>query len=219
MQGARRAGEDPQLRRSACAARCATSSRRTPRSYGDARRSPIVRARGGQGAWTSPQLMPYRAGHRGALREGLGARRPRGTSSIRSELSYKAGDAFLHGGARAQQPAGGLPRLDRPHLLAAQPRPALGARPGRAARRATSAPPPGADLRGRPDRRRRGPVLLATDAGYGFLAPLGDLQTRHSAGKAVLTLSAGRAGRCRRCEVRQRRATSCSPPPPTPAAC
>jgi topoisomerase IV subunit A len=33
--------------------------------------------------------------------------------------------------------------------------------------------------------------LLASDAGYGFVARLGDLQTKNRAGKAVITLSSG----------------------------
>src|SRR5690606_13555341 len=53
------------------------------------------------------------------------------------------------------------------------------------------APPSGATFEGLlmgPDSQR---VLLASDAGYGFVTTLGDLEARNKAGKAVLTLPAG----------------------------
>ena len=52
-------------------------------------------------------------------------------------------------------------------------------------------PPPGASFVGVVIAADEDLVLLASDAGYGFLAPFGELQTRHTAGKVAMTLSKG----------------------------
>jgi topoisomerase-4 subunit A len=105
-------------------------------------------------------------------------------------LSYKGGDRFL--GAvrlRSTQPAVFLDSTGRSYSLPANSLPSARGQGEPLTGRLD--PPAGAQfiavLGEEPDRL----VLLASDAGYGFLAPLAALYAKPRAGKAVLTLPSG----------------------------
>ena len=71
------------------------------------------------------------ADHGGDLREGVDTRR-QGARPRAARAAVPGRRCLPARGARTQQPAGGVPRLDGARLRAAQPQPALGARAGRA---------------------------------------------------------------------------------------
>ena len=116
MRGARRAREDCSVEQGAPEeARCATSSRPTPKTFGDERRSPIVERGGRAKALDETRADAVRAGHRGAVEEGLGTRR-QGSRRRPARLSLQApatSSCRLRAGAAT---SGGVPRLDRAHL-------------------------------------------------------------------------------------------------------
>jgi topoisomerase-4 subunit A len=96
----------------------------------------------------------------------------------------------------AQQPAGGVPRLHRAAPTRCQTHNLPSARGQGEPLTGRINPPSGAGfdglLLGDPGQR----CLLASDAGYGFVTSLGELQAKNRSGKAVLTLPAGaRPGR------------------------
>ena len=101
-----------------------------------------------------------------------------------TSLSYKSGDSFkMAAYGRSNQPVVILDSTGRAYTLPPHTS-ALGARPGRAADRHASIRLP-ARLSRPDDGRATQLYLLASDAGYGFVARLGDLQTKNRAGKAV----------------------------------
>jgi topoisomerase-4 subunit A len=106
------------------------------------------------------------------------------------ELSYRAGDAFGSSArGRSNQPAIFLDSTGRSYTL---PSHALPSARGQGEPLTGSLnPPPGAEFVGVILGADDDLVLLASDSGYGFVARLADLQTKHSAGKAVITLPAG----------------------------
>jgi topoisomerase-4 subunit A len=105
-------------------------------------------------------------------------------------LSYRAGDELLHAArGRSNQLAVFLDSTGRSYALPAH---ALPSARGQGEPLSSSlAPPSGAGFVGVALGDPADWVLLATDAGYGFLAQLGDLQTNHRAGKAAVTVPAG----------------------------
>ncbi|HEX4964273.1 MAG TPA: DNA topoisomerase IV subunit A [Thermoanaerobaculia bacterium] len=156
--------------------------------FGDTRRSPIVE-RGAAKAMDETAFIPTEPvtvvlSEKGWVRAGKGHELdPR-------ELSYKAGDAFfmaVHG--RTNQSAVFLDSTGRTYSLAAHALPS--ARGQGEPLSSHVAPPPGATFVGVMIGGDDDLYLLATSAGYGFLAKLGDLQTRQKAGKAVITVPEG----------------------------
>jgi topoisomerase-4 subunit A len=107
-----------------------------------------------------------------------------------SSLSYKSGDSFkLAARGRSNQPAVILDSTGRAYTLATHNLPSARGQGEPLTGRIN--PPSGAGfdglLMGDADQR----CLLASDAGYGFVTTLGDLQTKNRAGKAALSLPEG----------------------------
>jgi topoisomerase-4 subunit A len=157
-------------------------------SYGDDRRSPIV-AREEAQAFSELELMsadPVTV----VLSEKGWIRAAKGHEIDPATLSYKSGDGFkLAARGRSNQPAVLLDSTGRAYTVATHNLPS--ARGQGEPLTGRISPPSGAVfnglLMGDADQR----CLLASDAGYGFIARLGDLQAKNRAGKAVLTLPKG----------------------------
>jgi topoisomerase-4 subunit A len=156
--------------------------------FGDVRRSPIVE-RGIAKAMDETALIPTEPvtvvlSEKGWVRAG------KGHDLDPKELSYKAGDAFLMAvKGRTNQSAVFLDSTGRTYSLAAHALPS--ARGQGEPLSSHVQPPPGATFVGVLIGGDDDLYLMATSAGYGFLAKLGDLQTRQRAGKAVITVPDG----------------------------
>jgi topoisomerase-4 subunit A len=143
--------------------------------YGDDRRSPLVGVtRRGEG-FQRPGADDRRPHLCGAVGERLdpgrqGARYRSGIPQL------QVGGQLQDGGARAQQsPSHNLPSAR------GQGEPVTG----------RINPPSGATFEGMMMGAEDSLYLLASDAGYGFVAKLGDLQTKNRSGKAAITLPKG----------------------------
>jgi topoisomerase IV subunit A len=156
--------------------------------FGDARRSPIVE-RGAAKALDETALIPTEPvtvvlSEKGWVRAG------KGHELDPKELSYKAGDAFFMAAkGRTNQSAVFLDSTGRTYSLAAHALPSARGQGEPLSSHVTL--PPGATLVGVMIGGDDDLYLMATSAGYGFLAKLGDLQTRQKAGKAVITVPDG----------------------------
>jgi topoisomerase-4 subunit A len=158
-------------------------------TYGDDRRSPIEAAAAAAAALDERELLPSEPVTVVISQRGW-VRAAKGHDVDPDGLSYRSGDAFLHAArGRSNQLAVFLDSTGRSYALPAH---ALPSARGQGEPLSSSvAPPPGARfvgaaLGGEDDR-----VLLATTAGYGFVARLGDLHTSYKAGKAMVTVPAG----------------------------
>jgi len=152
--------------------------------YGDDRRSPIVERVAAQ-AMDQTALVPAEAitvvlSERGWVRAAKGHDIDPGTLGYRSGDAFKASDR-----GRSNQPAVFLDSTGRAYTLPAHSLPSARGQGEPLSGRVK--PPSGATFAGvmigEPDDR----YLLASDAGYGFVAELGSLQTKNKAGKAALT--------------------------------
>jgi topoisomerase-4 subunit A len=156
--------------------------------FGDERRSPIVE-RGAAKALDETALIPTEPvtvvlSEKGWVRAG------KGHELDPKELSYKAGDAFLMAArGRTNQSAVFLDSTGRSYSLAAHALPSARGQGEPLSSHVTL--PPGATIVGVMLGGDDDLYLMATSAGYGFLAKLGDLQTRQKAGKAVITVPDG----------------------------
>src|SRR5690606_32599683 len=104
-------------------------------------------------------------------------------------LSYKTGDAFLAAArGRSTQLAVFLDSTGRAYSLPAHSLPSARGQGEPLSGRLD--PPDGAKFAGVAIGEPQDKWLLASDAGYGFIATLADLYTRQRAGKAVLNLTA-----------------------------
>ncbi len=158
-------------------------------TYGDARRAPLAGEAPAANALDEAELLPSEPVTVVVSEKGW-VRAAKGHDVEPAALSYRAGDAFLaaaHG--RSNQLAVFLDSTGRSYALPAHTLPS--ARGQGEPLSSSLTPPPGASfvgvVLGDPD----DPVLLATDAGYGFVARLGDLHTSYRAGKAAVTVPAG----------------------------
>ena len=157
-------------------------------AYGDDRRSPLVQREEAR-AFTELELMsadPITV----VLSEKGWIRAAKGHDIDPGTLSYKSGDGFkLAARGRSNEPAVLLDTTGRAYTLATHALPSARGQGEPVTGRIS--PPSGAGfnglLMGDPARR----CLLASDAGYGFVAVLGDLQAKNRAGKGVLSLPAG----------------------------
>lgn len=153
--------------------------------HGDARRSPLV-ARTEAQAFSEADLLsvdPVTV----VLSEKGWIRAAKGHEIDPASLSYKSGDSFLQAArGRSNQPVLLLDSTGRSYSMAAHTLPS--ARGQGEPLTGKLSPPPGATflsmLMGNDDER----VLLASDAGYGFVAKLADLQSKNRTGKALLTV-------------------------------
>ncbi len=160
-------------------------------TYGDPRRSPLVDAREvvSASAFEEADLLPTEPvtvvlSERGWVRAG------KGHEVDPESLAYKSGDRFLDAArGKTNQPAIFFDSTGRTYALPAHTLPS--ARSHGEPLSSSVTPPAGARFVGVAIGEPEELVLLATDHGYGFLAKLGDLQTRQRSGKAAVTVPRG----------------------------
>ncbi|MAY92136.1 DNA topoisomerase IV subunit A [Haliea sp.] len=156
--------------------------------YGDERRSPL-KSRDEARAFSELELMsadPITV----VLSEKGWIRAAKGHEVESASLSYKSGDAFkLDARGRSNQPTVILDSTGRAYTLASHNLPSARGQGEPVTGRIN--PPSGATFEGLllADEQQR--FLLASDAGYGFVAVYSDLQTKNRAGKGVLSLPKG----------------------------
>ena len=110
-----------------------------------------------------------------------------------ASLSYKSGDAFkMAARGRSNQPSVILDSTGRAYTLPSHNLPSARGQGEPVTGRIN--PPSGATFEGMMMGAEDSLYLLASDAGYGFVARLGDLQSKNRAGKAAL--SAAQRGPC-----------------------
>ncbi|MFV0277472.1 MAG: DNA topoisomerase IV subunit A [Parahaliea sp.] len=156
--------------------------------YGDDRRSPLAEREEAR-AFSALELMsadPITVvlSDKGWIRAAKGHDIDPGT------LSYKSGDAFklaVHG--RSNQPVVILDSTGRAYSLASHNLPSARGQGEPVTGRIS--PPSGATFEGLMMGADDQLCLLASDAGYGFVARFGDLQSKNRSGKAALSLPAG----------------------------
>lgn len=156
--------------------------------YGDARRSPLV-ARGQARAMDEAELIPSDP-ITVVLSEKGWVRAAKGHDMDPRSLSFRSGDNYRdHAQGRTNQFAVFLDSTGRCYSLPAHTLPSARGLGEPLSGRLT--PPDGASfagvMMGMPDSL----YLLASDAGYGFIARLQDLYAKNKAGKAVLSLPKG----------------------------
>ena len=118
------------------------------------------------------------------------ARAARGHDVDPAALSYKSGDGFLaEAKGRSNQPAMFIDSTGRVYSTMAHTLPS--ARGQGDPLSSLFRPPDGAEFRGAMIGGEDQRYVLASDAGYGFIAALGELVSRNKAGKAVLKVPAG----------------------------
>ncbi len=156
--------------------------------YGDARRAPIV-ARPAARAFDETALIPSES-VTVVLSERGWVRAAKGHDIDPATLSYKAGDGFRSAArGRSNQSAVFLGSTGRSFVLPAHALPSARGQGEPLSGRLN--PPDGSTfagvILGEPDEY----CLLATDAGYGFIARIADLLTRNRSGKVVLSVPKG----------------------------
>ncbi len=156
--------------------------------FGDARRSPIV-SRPVAEALDETELTPSEP-ITVVLSDKGWVRAARGHDIDPAGLSYKAGDGFRHAvRIRSNQPAVFVDSHGRCYSLASHTLPSARGQGEPLTGRFT--PPAGAEFVGVLGGEAEQWWLLASDAGYGFLARTGELLANKKAGKAVLSLPRG----------------------------
>lgn len=156
--------------------------------YGDDRRSPLVE-RGEAQALSETDLLtsdPVTV----VISEKGWIRAAKGHDVDPASLNYKSGDGYLFSAkGKSNQQALLLDSSGRSYAIPAHTLPSARGQGEPASGRLN--PPSGATFTGLlmgSDTQR---VLIASDAGYGFIAKLGDLYTKNKSGKALLTLPKG----------------------------
>src|SRR5690606_15798500 len=156
--------------------------------YGDDRRSPIV-AREEAEAFSEKDLMttePVTV----VLSEKGWIRAARGHDGDGSSLSYTAGDSLqVAVKGRSNQSVIMFDSSGRAYTLAAHSLPS--ARGQGEPLTGRLSPPSGATFSGLMMAEEKGLVLLSTDAGYGFIAKMTDLESKNRSGKAAVSISKG----------------------------
>ena len=156
--------------------------------YGDDRRSPLV-LRDEAKAFSALELLtadPITV----VMSEKGWIRAAKGHDIDPASLSYKSGDEFkMAVRGRSNQPAVILDSTGRAYTVASHNLPSARGQGEPVTGRIN--PPSGATFEGMMMGADDSLYLLASDAGYGFVAKLGDLQTKNRAGKAALTLPKG----------------------------
>ena len=157
-------------------------------TYGDARRSPIIE-RAEARALSETELLPSEP-VTVVLSEMGWVRCAKGHEVDAAGLSYKAGDSFKSAApGRSNQYAVFIDSSGRSYSLAAHSLPSARGQGEPLTGRLT--PPPGASFECVMLPEDEALYVLASDAGYGFVAKGDDLQAKNKAGKALLTLPAG----------------------------
>lgn len=156
--------------------------------YGDERRSPIE-AREQARALDETALMPAEATTVVLSRRGW-VRAAKGHDVDPASLSYRSGDGFLAAAkGRSNQLAVFLDSTGRTYALPAHTLPSARGQGEPLSGRIS--PPDGASFEGVMIGSAEDLYLIASDAGYGFVARFEDLVARNKAGKAVLNLPPG----------------------------
>ncbi len=156
--------------------------------YGDARRSPLV-ARAEAKAFSELELVtadPITV----VMSEKGWIRAAKGHDIDPTSLSYKSGDSYkMCAYGRSNQPVVILDSTGRAYTVPSHNLPSARGQGEPVTGRIN--PPSGATFGGLMMGADDALYLLASDAGYGFVARLGDLQSKNRAGKAVISLSKG----------------------------
>lgn len=153
--------------------------------YGDERRSPLVQ-RGQAQALAETELIPSEP-VTVVLSEKGWVRAAKGHDLDPAGLSFRSGDGFLAAArGRSNQQAVFLDSTGRSYSLPVHTLPSARGLGEPLSGRLT--PPDGAAFAGVMVGAPEAVYLLASDAGYGFLASLEDLHAKNKAGKAVLAL-------------------------------
>ncbi|HTN31880.1 MAG TPA: DNA topoisomerase IV subunit A [Pseudomonas sp.] len=157
-------------------------------TYGDARRSPII-ARAEARALSETDLLPSEPVT--VVLSGMGwVRCAKGHDVDAAGLSYKAGDQFKSAApGRSNQYAVFIDSTGRSYSLAAHSLPSARGQGEPLTGRLT--PPPGASFECVMLPEDEALYVMASDAGYGFVAKGEDLQAKNKAGKALLSLPKG----------------------------
>lgn len=157
-------------------------------SFGDERRSPIVERKEAQ-AISETEILPTEP--LTVVLSSMGwIRAAKGHEIDPTSLSYKAGDSFLSAAmGRSNQPAVFLDSTGRTYSIPAHTLPSARGQgePLTGKLNPTANATFVATLFGEPQLQ----FLLASDAGYGFIAKLEDLYAKNRAGKATLSLPKG----------------------------
>jgi topoisomerase-4 subunit A len=156
--------------------------------YGDNRRSPLV-ARTEARAFSELELVtadPITV----VMSEKGWIRAAKGHDIDPTSLSYKSGDSYkMCAFGRSNQPVVILDSTGRAYTVPSHNLPSARGQGEPVTGRIN--PPSGASFNGLMMGADDALYLLASDAGYGFVAKLGDLQSKNRAGKAVISLSKG----------------------------
>jgi len=156
--------------------------------FGDARRSPIVE-RSAAKAMDQNDLIPSEPITVVLSKKGW-VRAAKGHDIDPLTLNYKTGDAYLHAAhGRTNQQVVCLDSTGRTYTVAAHGLPS--ARSQGEPLSSTLNPPAGATFAGVMMGADEDLYLLATNAGYGFIAPLGEMYTKNRKGKSSLTVPSG----------------------------
>ncbi|MDT8409963.1 MAG: DNA topoisomerase IV subunit A [Wenzhouxiangellaceae bacterium] len=157
-------------------------------TYGDDRRSPIVRREAAQ-ALKETDLMPSEP-VTVVLSENGWVRAAKGHDIDPTELNFRAGDEYLHAArGRSNQQVCAIDSSGRSYSLPAHELPS--ARSLGEPLTGRFSPPAGASFQGVVIGDDSDRVLLASSAGYGFVTRLENLHTRQKAGKQVLSVPEG----------------------------
>jgi topoisomerase-4 subunit A len=156
--------------------------------FGDDRRSPLV-AREEAKAFSELEMVsadPVTV----VMSEKGWIRGAKGHDIDPSSLSYKSGDGFkMAVRGRTNQPVVILDSTGRAYTVASHNLPSARGQGEPVTGRIN--PPSGASFEGMMMGAEDQLYLLASDAGYGFVAKLGDLQTKNRSGKAAISLPKG----------------------------
>ncbi|GAB5501151.1 MAG: DNA topoisomerase IV subunit A [Pseudohongiellaceae bacterium] len=156
--------------------------------FGDERRTPLV-AREEAKAFSETELIstePVTI----VLSERGWTRAAKGHDVDPAALQYKSGDGFkLAARGKSNQPAIFLDSTGRAYSLPSHSLPSARGQGEPVSGKLN--PPSGATFEGVVIGENQQDVLLASDAGYGFVAKVGDLISKNKAGKAVLRLPKG----------------------------
>ncbi len=156
--------------------------------YGDARRSPLAQREEARAfselELTTSDPVTVVVSDKGWIRAA------KGHDIDPTSLSYKSGDSFkLAVKGRSNQPTVVFDSTGRAYTLASHNLPSARGQGEPLTGRIN--PPSGATFEGLLSGADDQLYLLASDAGYGFVARLADLQSKNKAGKAVLNLPKG----------------------------
>ena len=156
--------------------------------YGDNRRSPITE-RAAAKAMDHNQLVPAEPVTVVLSTKGW-IRAAKGHEVAGEKLNYKSGDKHLCSvRGKTNEILVAIDSNGRTYSIAAHGLPS--ARSFGEPLSSSCNPKPGATFQGLMMGDAQTEYLLATDAGYGFIAPLGELNTRNKAGKATLRVGEG----------------------------